>query len=291
MLVRVDLIVKAISVVVRVLDLSEGGGYVNKDMTKRNDPVHIFHIYRKDGTAVFLHPFRKVDKLYNLLDRSEIRGHYGNEPRVESLTLFRNELYRLVEQEVKGWVSDARFIPRFLISSTVFLVSFLFLSFVVLTPVPVLDELAISLGLAILTYIMLGRKDMQSEGALKRRIALRTKVDAIVFTENEFVRRVENLLISREGQKPDLLIEELVNPDSDLLVAEHESEAAQMVAYLEEMFNSGSFRQTEKRLKQMQREDTKYRHHVMHKWLETHKIDVPLLSLYMDLKRKTRTGV
>lgn len=28
----------------------------------------------------------------------------------------------------------------------------------------------------------------------------------------------------------------------------------------------------------------------MRKWLESKKVDVPLLSLYMELKRKTKTG-
>ena len=253
--------------------------------------MHIFHLYRKDGTTVFLHPFRKVDRLYALLEKSEIKGHYGSEPRVESLTLFRNELYRLVEQEVKGWVTDSRFLPRFLISSAVFLVAFLFFSFVMLTPIPVLDELAISLGLSILTYIVLGKKDMKSEGALKRRIALRTKVDAIVFTENEFVKLVEAELIAREGQKADQLVRELIDSDRDLIVADHEPEAEQMVEYLDATFHSHSFKKTEKRLKRMEREDTEYRHAIMRKWLESRKIDVPLLSLYMDLKRTTRTGV
>lgn len=259
-------------------------------MAKRSEPLHIFHLYRKDGTAVFLHPFRKVEKLYPLLERAEISGHYGNEPRVESLTLFRNELYRLVEQEVRTWVADARFIPRFLLSSGAFLLIYLFLSFVVRDPLPVLDEIAIALGVSIVAYILLGRKDMQSEGALKRRIALRTKVDAIVFTEDEFVKRIEDELIAREGQKPERLIEELVRPDSDLVVDGHEEEASQMVAYLEEMFRSGEFKQTEKRLKRLQRDGGARDHDTMRKWLESRKVDVPLLSLYLQLKRKTKTG-
>jgi hypothetical protein len=259
-------------------------------MAKRGEPIHIFHLYRKDGTAVFLHPFRKTDKLYALLERSEIIGHYGNEPRVESLTLFRNELYRLVEQEVRAWVADVRFIPRFLLSSGAFLLVYLFLSVVVRDPLPVLDEIAISLGVAIVAYILLGRKDMQSEGALRRRITLRTKVDAIVFTENAFVKRIENELIAREGQKPERLIEELVRPGSGLVVEGHEREAEQMVGYLEEMFRANEFKQTEKRLKRLQREGHARDHDTMRKWLESRKVDVPLLSLYMELKRKTKAG-
>lgn len=258
-------------------------------MAKRSEPIHIFHLYRKDGTAVFLHPFRNTDKLYTLLEKSELAGHYGNEPRVESLTLFRNELYRLVEQEVRAWVADARFIPRFLISATIFLVVYLLLSFAVRDPLPVLDEVAIALGGSILAYILLGRKDMQSEAALKRRIALRTKVDAIVFTENEFVKRIENELIAREGQKAERLLEELVRPDSDLVVEGHETEASQMVGYLEEMFRTNEFKKTEKRLKRLRQEGDQD-NDSMRKWLESRKVDIPLLSVYMELKRKTKTG-
>jgi hypothetical protein len=266
-----------------------GAGYVS-DMAKRGEPIHIFHLYRKDGTAVFLHPFRKTDRLRSLLDKSTILGHYGNEPRVESLTLFRNELYRLVEQEVRTWVADARFIPRFLLSSGAFLLSYLFLSFVVRDPLPVLDEIAISLGLSILVYILLGRKDMQSEAALKRRIALRTSVDAIVFTESEFVKRIEDDLSAREEQKSERLIDELVRGDGETLVEGHDQEAGQMVAYLDEMFRAGEFKQTEKRLRRLQREGGSHGHATLKKWLESRKVDVPLLSLYIELKRKTKTG-
>ncbi|MFW6313492.1 MAG: hypothetical protein ACOC2N_06380 [Spirochaetota bacterium] len=259
-------------------------------MAKRTEPIHIFHLFRKDGTAVFLHPFRKTDRLHSLLEKSEIKGHYGSEPRVESLTLFRNELYRLVEQEVRAWVADARFIPRFLLSSGVFLIAYPFLSIVVRDPLPVLDGLAISLGLSIAAYILLGRRDMRSEGALKRRIALRTNVDAIVFTENEFVKRIEDELIAREGQKPDLLVEELMRPGSDLVVEGHEEEAAQMVGYFDEMFQTSEFRKTEKRIKRLERDAGRHGQAAMQKWLESRKVDVPLLSLYVQLKRKTKTG-
>lgn len=266
-----------------------GGPVIFTRMGKRAEPIHIFHLYRKDGTAVFLHPFRKTDKLFSLLEKSEIKGHYGNEPRVESLTLFRNELYRLVEQEVRAWVADAKFIPRFLLSATAFLVLYLFLSFVVRDPVPVLDELAIALGGSILAYIVLGRKDMQSEAALKRRIALRTTVDGIVFTENSFVKRIEDELIAREGRKPDTLVEEILRPDSGPVVEGHEVEAAQMVGYLEAMFRTSEFKRTEKRLRKLQKDgDTD--HATMRRWLEARKVDVPLLSLYMELKRKTKTS-
>lgn len=259
-------------------------------MAKRPESVHIFHLYRKDGTAVFLHPFRKTDRLFSVLENGEIRGHYGNEPRVESLTLFRNELYRLVEQEVKAWVADARFIPRFVLSAGAFLLIYLFLSFVVRDPLPVLDEVAIALGASILAYILLGRRDIKSDAALKRRIALRTKVDGIVFTENEFVKRIEDELIARDGRKQAQLVEELISPEHAVMVEGHEQEAEQMLGYLDEMLGSSEFKQTEKRLKRLQRGDGRGNPEHMRRWLESRKVDVPLLSLYLDLKRKTKLG-
>lgn len=259
-------------------------------MSRKTDSVHIFHVYRKDGTAVFLHPLKKADKLYSILERSTIVGHYGNEPRVESLTLFRNELYRLVEQEVKGWVAEAKFIPRFLISAGVFLVAYIFMAAVVRIPIPIVDELAVAFGASVLTYILIGRKEMQSEAALKRRIFLRTKVDKIVFSESAFVKLVENELIAKEGRKAEQLVDELLDATDAPLVEGHDEEAEQMVGYLTQMFEANDFKQTEKRIRRLQRDDDDGKRDTMRKWLEARRVDLPLLSLYFDLKRKTRSG-
>jgi hypothetical protein len=256
-------------------------------MANRNEPTHIFHLYRKDGTAVFLHPFRNISKLHAMLTKGEIVGHYGQEPRVESLTMFRNELYRLVEQEVKAWVADARFIPRFVISAGAFLVVFLFMGIVLPDPIALLDEIAIALGGSILVYILLGRKDMQSDIALKRRIELRNKVDSIVFTENAFVERVERMLIEREGDSPAELIDETRSSSGSPEIAGFEQESSQMVSHLEQMLSASEYRQTEKRLKRLQKDDSDRSRESLQKWLDKQKVDLPLLSIYLSLKKKT----
>ena len=258
-------------------------------MSKRKDTVHIFHLYRKDGTAVFLHPFRKGDKLFHVLEKSETSGHYGTEPRVESLTLFRNELYRLVETEVKRWVTDARFIPRFILAAAIFLLSYLFLSFVVRDPLPILDELAISLGLSIVGYVLLGRRDLKSESALKKRIALRSKVDTIVFTESEFVRRLETALIARGDDGAEDLLDQVIAGNAALLAEGHADEAEQIVGYMDAMFQSSEFKRTEKRLQRMQGALADRDRDSMRRWIESRKVDVPLLALYMQLKKEVKT--
>lgn len=257
-------------------------------MAKRQETVHIFHLYRKDGTAVFLHPFRNTERFLTTLEKSTVLGHYGSEPRVESLTLFRNELYRLVETEVKRWVADARFIPRFVISAAVFLLSYLFLSFVVRDPLPILDEVAISLGVSIVGYILLGRRDLKSEAALKKRIALRSKIDTIAFTESEFVRRLETALTAGEEGTIDFLLEQVTERNSALLAEGHEEEAEQIVGYLEKMFTSSEFKRTEKQLRRLQGGDDRERDSVR-KWLTSRKVDVGMLTLYVQLKKEVKT--
>ena len=259
-------------------------------MGKGDEPIYVFHVYRKDGVSLFLHPFRKIERVHALLTKRPVAGHYGREPRVESLTLFKNELYRIIEQEVKAWVADARFIPRFLMSSAVFLVAFLFLSIVVRDPIPVLDELAISLPLAIVVYILLGRKDMQSDAALKRRIELRTRVDQIVFTESPFVQAIEELLIECEDETVESAVDRFVESERAVGFAGHEAELEQMTDYLDSMLSGNEYKQTRKRLRRAQRDRSGRGRAGLRRALESKRIDVALLSLHDRLKQKAERG-
>jgi hypothetical protein len=251
--------------------------------------IHIFHLYRKGGDSLFLHPFESKKQLIPTLEQATIVGHYGEEPRVESLTLFRNELYRMIETEVKNWVADAKFIPRFLMSSGIFLVTYMFLSFVVRDPLPMLDEIAISLALSVGAYVLLGRRDLQSEQALKKRIALRTKVDGIVFTESQFVHALEELLQAKEGESPEHLLRSLAQVE-DLTVSEEDEEMAQQaLEYLEAKFKEGDFKKTEKRIRRLEANTQDGRDvQSLAKWVDSKHVDAPLFFLYLQLKRKIK---
>ncbi|TVQ26719.1 MAG: hypothetical protein EA382_04985 [Spirochaetaceae bacterium] len=259
-------------------------------MGSAGEPIYVFHVYRKDGVSLFLHPFRKIERVHALLTKHPVVGHYGREPRVESLTLFRNELYRIVEQEVKVWVADARFIPRFLLSSAVFLVAFLFLSIVVRDPIPVIDELVISLAASIAVYILLGRKYMRSDEALKRRIDLRTRVDQIVFTESPFIKSIEELLIECEDETVESTVERLVKTGESLGIDGYDPELQQMTDYLDSMLSGDEYKQTRKRLRRAQRDKSTRSRDGLQRSLESKKIDVPLLSLYNRLTQKAERG-
>jgi hypothetical protein len=158
------------------------------------ESITMFHLSRKDGTAVFLHPFLKRGSTDRITTDTVLTGSYGREPRVESLTLLRNDLYRRIESDVRDWINERRFIPRFLIAAGAFLIVFLFLAAVIRDPIPVLDETLISLGVGIAVFVIVGRRFEQSKVAGQKRVMMRTRVDQVVFSEDPYVREMEEIL-------------------------------------------------------------------------------------------------
>ena len=159
----------------------------------------IYLLTRRDGTPLFISPFHDPTSLLERETDDTYEGLYGSEPRVEAITKLRNELYRRIESDVRDWINERRFIPRFLISAGVFLVVYLFLSLVIRDPIPLIDELLLGLAGAVASYLAIGRRFEQSSAASNKRIALRAKVDAIVFHESPFLSELEGLLHRLEG--------------------------------------------------------------------------------------------
>jgi hypothetical protein len=251
------------------------------------DKVTIFHIYRKDGAALFLHPFDSPDKLASLLRKSRINGKYGLEPRVESLTLFRNDLYRMIEGAVKSWVMEVRFIPRFIMSAGVFLLAYVFLAFVIRDPLPLVDEILIGVGLAIVAYFLLGRRDQRSNLALRSRVELRTAVDRIVFKEDPFVKEVEAALQRNESEGREKVIRQMLdNPGGRFHFAD-EDDVRQMLSYLEKRFSTKDYKKQEKLISRA-KDTTSGDVEVLSKWSESKKIDLSLFDVYRRVKKSYR---
>ena len=256
---------------------------------EEKERIPIFHLYRKDGASLFLHPFGSTEKVIDLMEKSEFEGKFGEEPRVESLTMFRNDLYRIIEDQVKNWVSEMRFIPKFLVSAGLFLVSYLFFSLVVRDPLPMVDEILISIGVAVLTYIMMGRRDQRSNVSLKKRMDLRTVVDRIVFNESPFVKQVESALHKNESESTEKIIEYMMSPPDTRFTEEEEKDALQLIKYLRKRFNSRDFRKQEKFVDRLilerDREPTRDRK-VLSVCAETKKIDISLFAVYTRMKKR-----
>ena len=264
---------------------------------KDSSAFTIFHIYRKDGIPLFLHPFQNPSFFSELNTRLEngelpvINGRFGREPRVESLTLFRNELYRLIEQSVNLWMAEKRFIPRFLFSAAVFLIAYFFASVVIRDPIPMVDELVIGLGAAVAAYLLVGKQLKNSDMATKKRIQLREVVDRIVFTESPFLKVLENLLEKNEQSSPQELLENLWSEESPFAGSDESSaekdkdEMGELVAYLEKQFDRDIVRWHEKSVSSGRKQDADRE---SEKIRRMKKLDLPLFSTYTKLKEFCR---
>lgn len=254
------------------------------------EPVHIFHVFRKEGTPLFLHPFGGKKRSVDILEGRTVDGLYGREPRVESLTMFRNELYRIIERDVKEWISEVRFLPRFLIASGVFVAAYFFLSLVVRDPLPIVDELALSLGAAVASYLLVGRRDVRSGTATKRRIALRAKVDNIVFRESELAEDFETLLTKSEEADVDELISMLSDTSSARGLAGYyggDNEALkQLIGYLNDFFAGSDYRRQERRFLKSEAPIEERERNAFKRWIALKNVDLPLFAVYLSIKRQ-----
>jgi len=249
------------------------------------DRVFIFHVFRKDGSSLFLDPFSTPERFVGTLERSEVEGRYGLEPRVEALTMFRNELYRRIEAGVKNWLSDARFVPKFLISSLIFVVVYFFMSFVARDPLPVIDEIAIGLGAAVAAFILQGRRDMKSKVATKKRLDLRVMVDRITFRESDFVKQVEQALHRNESGSIERVVSEIVEPAGQELDPKVREEAAQFIRALENRFNFKKLQREERLLRRVTGRSPGELNKSFARLVESKKYDFPLYAVYKSFKK------
>lgn len=256
-----------------------GCGYLHPVMSASGQ-ISLYHLTRANGDPLFVHPFNESGSTFLLLDATTVVGHYGQEPRIESLTMFRNQMYRRIEEDVRDWIAEKRFMPRFLSGAGVFLFTYLLLSLVVRDPIPMVDELLVALAASLGTYFLIGRRDLRSESASKKRIALRNKVDAAVFTPSEFVQEIEKSLQEYDNQSREELVDRLTSPRAEPFWAEHGEEATRFLEALQPVFKSKKVRQLEKRISKGKGlgslVDPK----------RVGELDLPLFLLYVELKQE-----
>lgn len=253
--------------------------------------IVIYHLYRKDDSSLFLHPFGEDEKLVDTLEDAEIIGKYGREPRVEAMTMFRNELYRIVENKVNAWIAEVRFIPKFLISAGIFLATYFILAFVIRDPLPVIDELAIGLGVSIGAFFLLGRRDRRSDMSLKKRVSLRSAVDRIIFKADPFVREVEDALQQAEKKSPDDILESMFDPLKNPLTKEEKEDAEQLKKYIKKQFKSRELKRKEKLISRIAkaRKGGK-KASFLPSIIDNKKTDLPLFAVYTRIKRSCETA-
>ena len=249
--------------------------------------AYIFHVLLTDGESLLLDPFRGVERLESTLAERTVEGRFGTEPRVEALTLYRNELYRAVDAAVRRWLSEKRFIPRFLASAGVFVLAMFVMAYVFRggLPIPVIDELAIALGASVVAYLAIGRKELASEMATRKRVALKNAIDRITFVPSQFLVRVEETLRRYEAENLEGLVSEILDPADEPLDEPERSEATEFVRLLEDQFNYARLRKGERELKNFLAERGAERGTNLRKWAESQRLNFPLYAVYKRFKR------
>ena len=206
----------------------------------KNSKIYIFHIATNEKDFLVLSPFEKVKNLTGVFQEKIIEGRYGSEPDVEWLSRFRTKLYDKIEIEVSRFVSDLRFVSRFLISSAVFFGVFLVLNYAIRDPLIIVDELLGAIAVSIGTYMFLGRKAMQSSIAEKKRNQLRQEVDQIKFTPSSFVTNIEKELRRFNENSPSSVMK-IDQESEDIVVKKTDyEEAGQFLDLLSEKYRLNS---------------------------------------------------
>ncbi len=243
--------------------------------------VHLFHLYRADGSELLLHPFHRRQSLRRVLRSGVPVGLYGAEPEIRTLVSFRDDLYRWIDRDVWDWMSEVRFIPRFLVASGVLLLSYGLLNFTGWASPSQAVGMGIALVPAIVAYAIMAVHDRHLPSAVKQRLELRRAVDAIRFQPHSDLVRLERLLHELESASP----HQALSPSEALMPTGFDEPELirEVIRYLEMRFG---FRRAERRLRRVHRNrlvkrDTDPR--TLVRWAEARKLDIPLFALYRAL--------
>lgn len=254
--------------------------------------ITIFHLYRKDGRALFLHPFDEAEVVLSLDKMDEVCGKYGQEPRVESLTLFRDDLYQAVDSAVMSWIQDRRFIPNLFYSAGVFLVLYFVFSFGIRDPILMVDELILAVAGTAGFYWYRLRKDRIRPQAVELADELKTKIDRIEFREDSFVKEVEGLLHRFESISGERLLESMMAPEESSFSSSDLEDAQQLLSYLEKRFSGKIYRRQEKIIDQYNSAaNTSGSLNTLLSLVDMGKIDLSLFMTYKAIKKECRQMV
>ena len=198
--------------------------------------IFIFHIRKADNSGLYLHPFENFEKMISKGNSLFVEGKYGEEPVIESLTAFRNKLYRIVENSVNNWITESRFVPRFIGAAVVFLLTYFFLSFAIRDPLPMLDEVAAGLAGAVAFYFIMGKRYKKSAPASRLRGHYRGVVDRIVFQESPFIKTLERVIDEMKNRTVEENLDYIMSDfnEKDVLFSDDfVEERHQLISYIE----------------------------------------------------------
>ena len=151
---------------------------------------NIYFLHWNSNRCFIANPPAKA-ALIDFLENEDIRGYYGSSPSAEDMQSFQANWKVKIDLAVRAWFNDSKFILHFILATGIFLLSFYFLSYVIRDPLPLVDEIVLSLILAALGWYRLVNQDVQSEKALLKKQELTHSLNRIPFERVDFLKQVE----------------------------------------------------------------------------------------------------
>ena len=112
----------------------------------------------------------------------------------ESRLFVESNLVHQASRAVSYYMQNKHYIPRLFISALVFLILYFFLSLVIRDPIPMVDEILISLGGTILTWVLLSKRDVHIALSSKLMLDISTAIHSLEVVEDDEVNHVEEYL-------------------------------------------------------------------------------------------------
>ncbi len=237
----------------------------------------IFHLQRLQGKPLFLYPQAGGRFLISEgAGEAPWEGLYGREPGMESLTACREHLYAMVEEGVHGWISEERFIPRFLMAAAAF-------TAVIRDSIPLIDELAGSLLAGGAVYGFWGRRQDQSVLAQEYRLRGRNRVNQVEFHHHPGIEVLERYLQELEYHFSEDYARAFRSPPEEL--RDYPELVKGVISSLENHLGRGDLRRHPRRLKKLASPETRddYRAKTV-AWASAKGMDSPLFLLLCGLK-------
>lgn len=154
---------------------------------------YIYHLIDPRGHSRFYHSIDNP-RDFTLLDaRTNVQGFYGSEPDFEAFRIFKQRIHKEIGDEIRQQSLSRTFIPRFLFSSFVFLIIFLFLSLAVRDPIPLLDEILIALAGASVVWIMKSKKIKRNNHEAEQELLIRDVIEKGFFVPDEQLKTIEKM--------------------------------------------------------------------------------------------------
>lgn len=175
-------------------------------------------------------------QLYGLLG-SQLDTKYIHEVKII--------LTRLAKNSIKQQFGEKVFIYSFLAASATFFLSFFFMSIVIRDPIPIIDELLVSLAASIAVYLLVRKRIRDANNITELEANTLPRIAALQLRVHTVVQSIEDALHDYDS-KDMIALQELRNTQDQRLAGISRTDAAFLAALFAQYIESSEYRMQKK---------------------------------------------